>query len=573
MDSDEVAIAYFTDLAGDGVRVEYNTEGNPFRFKTGDDLFLDRKQTNHRLRLEFEGAKKFSLIQRTEMTKPHVPPCETRATLIHSSLSGRQRPLSSLSSFSQKAINDHSQSQMSIPRNQIKDENSINFIESKPSKPTPTYLKKKERFQSQKIRPKSVQSKKKSANKNTTEASKEQINLQNTPDSIELLPLSPLSSPRETTRDNQPNKDTDNQFQQTPKKRERKLTMHEFVDEKREIYRLQLFIDKKNRDISKFSRNIETNDRRLQEKEAKIQNLSEKYKMASIQIEAAVARSRKLADAAARETSLKKKELQKYMANCDMLESEIVKKEALLESYQSYQEFLSLFVPDNSTLEEHFNSPKILIDELEKIEKDNLFIIQECDHIVDSLKVSTVPVKKRLQSTLELNEKAIERLNSIEKVQPFESNFTPAQEKAIDSMESELNHISEMIKKTYSNCISHDTDMKPIRMLERIENKLEMMYMLIVYVDTDFIAEKQAIKLRIRRDLQRKQKQERQELEQKMKMEQAIERAKKPIPQKVGRPINRRIIPIKAKIHDDEKEKAKLREIERERNYLYGEFE
>ena len=163
--------------------------------------------------------------------------------------------------------------------------------------------------------------------------------------------------------------------------------------------------------------------------------------------------------------------------------------------------------------------------------------------------------------------------NSIEKVKPFEGNFTPAQEKLIDSMESELHHITELIKKTYSKCISQDTDLKPIRMLERIENKLENMYMLLVYVDTDFIAEKQAIKLRIRRDLQRQQKQERKELEQKMKMEQAIERAKKPIPQKVGRPINHRIIPIKAKIHDDEKIKAKLREIERERNLLYGEFE
>ena len=87
--------------------------------------------------------------------------------------------------------------------------------------------------------------------------------------------------------------------------------MHEFVDEKREIYRLQLFIDKKNRDISKFSRNIETNDRKLQEAETKIKTLSDQYKMTTIQMEAAVARSRKLADAAARQTTLKKKELQK----------------------------------------------------------------------------------------------------------------------------------------------------------------------------------------------------------------------------------------------------------------------
>lgn len=580
MESDEEAIAYFTDLAGDGVRIDYSTDGNPFRFKVGDELFQDRQQTNQRLKLEHESTKKFTLIQRTEMTRPHVPPCETRATLIHSSQSGRQRPFSSISSLSRRSINSQIQSDtVSNTQSQSKDGSTTESIESALS--SLPFSKRKGRIQNQKFRPKSVQSKRSSRKNNNikinientdnSSSNDKSINL-NLPGSLDLLLLSPLSSSRTTTLDSS-RKTASQDQQQQPRKRERKLTMHEFVDEKREIYRLQLFIDKKNKDISNFSRNIETNNRRLQETETKIKNLSDQYKMTSIQIEAAVARSRKLADAAARETSLRKKELLRYKANCDMLESDIIKKEALLESYQLYKQFLTIFVPENSTIENYFTSPKILIDELEKIETDNLFIIQECDHIIDNLKRLAKSVKKELKTTDELSNAAIERLESIEKVEPSDFSLTQAQEKSMNEMEDELYHISELIKKTYFNCLSHDTDIKPITMLERIENKLEKMYMLLVYVDPEFIEEKQAIKLRIRRDLQRKLKQEKQELEQKLKTEQAIERAKKPIPQKVGRPVNQRIIPIKAKIHDDEKEKAKLREIERERNLLYGEIE
>ena len=53
---DEELIRLHTDLAGDGVSVSYNIEGNPFAAPTPEELFSSRKETNRRIRQEFASS-------------------------------------------------------------------------------------------------------------------------------------------------------------------------------------------------------------------------------------------------------------------------------------------------------------------------------------------------------------------------------------------------------------------------------------------------------------------------------------------------------------------------------------
>jgi hypothetical protein len=87
-------------------------------------------------------------------------------------------------------------------------------------------------------------------------------------------------------------------------------------------------------------------------------------------------------------------------------------------------------------------------------------------------------------------------------------------------------------------------------MLERLENELERMYAATVRLSPQYLAEKQMAIDRARREEQRRQKQKTQELEQQRKMKAALERSTQPIHQRVGRPINPRMLPMSLAHHD-----------------------
>ena len=79
------------------------------------------------------------------------------------------------------------------------------------------------------------------------------------------------------------------------------------------------------------------------------------------------------------------------------------------------------------------------------------------------------------------------------------------------------------------------------------------------------------MKDRERREKTRKQRQEMAEREQRKKIEHAIERAKKPIPKKTGRPLYGRCLPVTVVRRDDE-EIMRRRQLEllNEQRFLFG---
>jgi hypothetical protein len=258
-------ILSLTDVSGDGVRLCYDTEGNPFSVPSAKQLFTDRRSINSRHREESETARHRTLIERTAQTRPRVPPCETRATRLSRSATRCD------------------------------------------------------------------------------------------------LSAAPIEGPGE-----------------------RQATMHEFREDKRDIYKIQLFLDRKNREM----RHLEKQQRREeQELAAAIQQISgvdETYKKRQTMVEAAVAQHRRAADTASRKRHESESLYRTALQDTERLRADIYRNEEEVATMRLYKKFLQRFIPGNGAVREYFHNPRVLVEELHRIEKVNLSLIQHCKHI-DSL--------------------------------------------------------------------------------------------------------------------------------------------------------------------------------------------
>jgi hypothetical protein len=77
---------------------------------------------------------------------------------------------------------------------------------------------------------------------------------------------------------------------------ERHATMHEVPEEKRGIYKLQLFDNQKNRKLKQLEHEHRKSDRVRTDHTLRLSVLGDEYKSSTIRIDAAVARKRLIAD-------------------------------------------------------------------------------------------------------------------------------------------------------------------------------------------------------------------------------------------------------------------------------------
>lgn len=357
------------------------------------------------------------------------------------------------------------------------------------------------------------------------------------------------------------------------KPRERKKTMNEFCEEKRYIYKLQLFIDRKLKELRSLEQEQQRTEKEYSDRSQQIDDLADEFKRATIQIEAAVARHRKLADMAARTTIEQKNTLKQSLQETQMLKSDIVKNEEAKETMTRYREFLEVFCPEDIELMKYFDRPDVLLEELHQIENQNLFIIQHCQHIEDMIAVFTKPHLDSIAEVDLTNEQLKSVRKEIIEVAEFVGKFTPIQQKGLDEMDREYDTVLGLVKNCFESCFKLEkADLRPLVMLERIENELERMYLLEDRVAPEFMAYKKGIQDKEKREIQRKQKQAQQEAEQQRKIQQALERAIKPTYHRYGRAVVPRVIPVKEKKKDlSEKEKQRLWEEAQEQKLLFEE--
>lgn len=509
MDDDE-SIAKLMDLGGDGQIINDIDAPNPFQVINHQLPIKERIELNTSTQINRGKSKRMSLMQRAESLEPRLPPCVTRATrVLDTSMINRAKARTFLQTFPS-------------PSTKRDDKNNNSNIETQ------------------------------SFSTNNTEISSIDTPIEKTSDSI--IPKKRASST----------------IVSDPKSRPKHQPMTEFVQQKREVYLFQLFINRKKSEIQRFAREEYNQEKKLQEKEQKISEEIENYKMTTVQLEAALARQRHQAELAAQKHTTFVKNLRHSETNCSLIRSEISKNEDLLETYRPYMQFLKKFVPEGMDLFDFFKNPYTLIDEIHTIEEDNLKLIQYCQHFEEIFSNSSEKIDQKLFEYIENEKEIINRIKEIEVVENYKGSLSKKQRTEQENDETEFKHLSKIIRKTFINCFGVDADIGPLSMLERIENKLESMYNECDLVDPEFLLMKKSIKDMERREMQRKARNLKKEMEQQRKIEQAIERAKRPIPKRTGRPTLNRILPITIVKPDDELIKMKEYEIRKEKELLYG---
>lgn len=357
-----------------------------------------------------------------------------------------------------------------------------------------------------------------------------------------------------------------------PKKVERTKRMTEFVHEKREIYLIQMIIDKQRKEIKRILGEMKRSEEDAIEQENNIETQSKKYKLCHAQNEATLARCRRKAETAAQQRVDLQRELKRASQAVHSMKSEIIKNQDTLETFHVYREFLDQMTPEGEDTAKFFNTPEKMTECLHAIEEGNLSLISACQYYDNKLDGVTKGFTRRDEETRELEADVREEIAKIPTVEEIPENADEVIGGEQKIQEVEYDRVKALVVHAYVNCFGKTADISPLSMLQRIEYQIEEYYRKIDYVSPDFVAAKQQQFDKVRREEQRKEKQKRQEAEQKLKMEQAIERANRPIPKKTGRPIVARTYLSKHMAKDDDSRLQALKEQQRIENLLYGEI-
>lgn len=347
--------------------------------------------------------------------------------------------------------------------------------------------------------------------------------------------------------------------------------MGEFVDQKREIFLVQLLIDRKNKEIQRIQNLRKTEKKNIAEEEAKIAEVSNQYKMTTNQIDAELNREKKSMDQAIKNRTMVQKKLKQKTLYVDAITAENSRNLETRAAYQNYYKFLSHMTPPDMKMFEFFSSPQVLLDEIEKVENENLFLIQHCHELLYEQETVTSAVKADIKSTVAESDElmdAIGKLSTVEQLSFACDHSSPENE----ALEKEINKLAKIVTQTYEECFNESADVNTLTRLERIENEFEKMYREMETIDADFIKTKQTEKDKKRREEQRKAKAEEQQKEQARKHKQALLRAQMPIKRKTGRPVHERTLPIKLNRNTID-EKQKLIEEQAQDIFLYGDIE
>jgi hypothetical protein len=223
--------------------------------------------------------------------------------------------------------------------------------------------------------------------------------------------------------------------------------------------------------------------------------------------------------------------------------------------------------PPDQTFETFLQHPESCICQLHQIENDNLFLIRHYQHLKDVLEHGLEKIQADIAIEIEAEEALVRDIESPTKI--LQTDLGAAVKPSQQDEDDPLARLERQVKKTYKGCFGMTVDLGSILMLKKIEIELESMYEKCDRVVPEFLAYKQTMRERQRRDEQRKEWQAWRAREQQRKMEQAIARAKRPMPVRTGRPLTMRRLPLKVKKQNDEAIRKLLLEQLQEEQLLY----
>jgi hypothetical protein len=336
---------------------------------------------------------------------------------------------------------------------------------------------------------------------------------------------------------------------------------------------VQMLINRKALEIKEMSRKMHNSEVDAVNTEVEIKAAVERCKVQNAATEQRLAKARKACEAAGKRRVDLVSKWKHAVASVGTIKSEISRHQEVLENYRTYREFMEALLPEGKTIEEFYTSPRVVGDELAAMERGCHSMITVCQAFDDHLDRSTSALDHQIEDMDEVINGVKEKHDGFRRSCPpiDPQRYVFRGQKWAEQTESRLARVSELVKMVYERCFKKESHLAPLGMLTDLENTLDEFHQAIVLIDPDFIAQKEAATLKLRREEQRRIKQEKQAIEQARKREQALERACKPVKRKTGRPLVRRGRPVRREKKYNEQFLAQKREQARIEELLYGE--
>jgi hypothetical protein len=342
------------------------------------------------------------------------------------------------------------------------------------------------------------------------------------------------------------------------------MRMADFVESKREIFRIRLMLDTKAREMAEMEAAVVRDEAEFRHAERRIEALLDDYKHRSVQSEVDLAVAAKAAEGATTRRMELEKRLKLSAQGLLAMRQQIRRNEVAIETHRRYRGFLEMVGIDIA-------KRSGLVEVFEGMEKDNLFLMNQHNELRSAVSRRIGPLDEALRR-MDQDLASLERLQVlIPVVEESQESLTEHDYRSGDAAEREFKKISALIMATYKNCFHRPADITVMGQLEQLENCLEGFYRALEHVSPAFVHRKQKKQEEERLEKRRLETQQRKVYEQRIKVDQALERARMPIKKRTGRPIARRTLPIVVQQVDEEKLKAEMKEKKRLETLLYDE--
>ncbi|KAK8891511.1 Cilia- and flagella-associated protein 100 [Tritrichomonas musculus] len=360
--------------------------------------------------------------------------------------------------------------------------------------------------------------------------------------------------------------------------------LRDFIDQKREIFLAQLSIETKREELQRLERLEREEEENLQKREAEINLFKDQFRSFLEADGKLTMDKRREAEQKSKqrlEVSLRIKQISTEISS---LRNEIAHYEEKYKECEGYKDFLESLTPSewreaHPFPELYFTKPEQLIEILEHLENQNMFLIRHCQDAEEAVE----RIKSKFNELLE--ERDRELLIMTEKKEMQDKRIEEMKERNEQyKYEGEFHHINELPPSELKYLISSITDFHnklgfdeaatgdTSTMLKRIEVKMEELNRSLAKIDQRVVRDMAQDKARKRRDLERLEKAAKKQKEQEEKTLKALQLAKMPQMKKTGRPLMPKSLPIQVESREKREEKMRIEQARKEadHNLLFG---
>ncbi|EAX98259.1 hypothetical protein TVAG_090350 [Trichomonas vaginalis G3] len=371
-----------------------------------------------------------------------------------------------------------------------------------------------------------------------------------------------------------------------PQRGRTKEGLRDFISQKREIFLAQLAIDTKREELQRLERLEIEEKKQLKEKEAEINLFRTQFNNFLENDGKQTMMARQEAENKAKERIELSLQIKTISAQISGLRNEIAHQDERLQECQEYKQFLNMLTPEewkktHSQDEMYFQKPEQLLTIIQSLEEQNMFLIHHCQDAEEAVERYRAKFAKLLDQRdghiTEMTDKFNEASENLRKHQEKnESYFNNKEFKTgAELSEKEAQVLHDKIAAFYQ-VLGYDSGSSTdtSAMLVRIEETLQQLIKDLKHIQPEIVRKKAQEKDSQRREklrLERQAETKRKENEKRMK---TLREAKQPIKYKTGRPLVPRHIPKRGISKQEAEEKAKMMELEeqKDRELLFGDI-